>query len=77
MVHGVKRRSSSFNTGRIDHSFEDLRPDSYRDARCFFETNRNDLTMGHFTVGDRENSLLSAFMLGEITKARKIAPLPD
>ena len=22
-VHGVKRRSSSFNTGRIDHIFED------------------------------------------------------
>ena len=23
MVHGVKRRSSSFNTGRIDHLYED------------------------------------------------------
>lgn len=28
-VHGVKRRSSSFNTGRIDHIYEDLHePDS-------------------------------------------------
>ena len=24
IVHGVKRRSSSFNTGRIDHLYEDL-----------------------------------------------------
>lgn len=24
-VHGIKRRSSSFNTGRIDHLFEDVR----------------------------------------------------
>ena len=23
-VHGIKRRSSSFNTGRIDHLYEDL-----------------------------------------------------
>src|SRR3954452_1968984 len=23
MVHGIKRRSSSFNTGRIDHLYED------------------------------------------------------
>ena len=23
MVHGVKRRSSSFNTGRIDHIYQD------------------------------------------------------
>ena len=23
-VHGIKRRSSSFNTGRIDHIYQDL-----------------------------------------------------
>ena len=23
MVHGIKRRSSSFNTGRIDHIYQD------------------------------------------------------
>src|SRR3954469_9170362 len=25
-VHGIKRRSSSFNTGRIDHLYEDPQP---------------------------------------------------
>ena len=23
MVHGIKRRSSSFNTGRVDHLYQD------------------------------------------------------
>ena len=25
IVHGIKRRSSSFNTSRIDHLYQDLR----------------------------------------------------
>ncbi|PTS84217.1 GDP-mannose 4,6-dehydratase, partial [Caulobacter sp. HMWF009] len=29
-VHGVKRRSSSFNTGRIEHLYEDPHVDSRR-----------------------------------------------
>ena len=29
-VHGVKRRSSSFNTGRIDHLYEDLQKKNWR-----------------------------------------------
>lgn len=32
IVHGVKRRSSSFNTGRIDHLYQDLHE---RDLRFF------------------------------------------
>ena len=31
-VHGIKRRSSSFNTGRIDHFYQD----SYMKGRSFF-----------------------------------------
>ena len=33
LVHGIKRRSSSFNTGRIDHIYED--PHEDEDNRCF------------------------------------------
>lgn len=33
IVHGVKRRASSFNTGRIDHFYRDLHD---RDKNCFF-----------------------------------------
>ena len=29
-VHGVKRRSSSFNTGRIDHLYQDLHQDGVK-----------------------------------------------
>ena len=32
-VHGLRRRSSSFNTGRVDHLFDDFRHDA--DARLF------------------------------------------
>ena len=32
-VHGIKRRSSSFNTGRIDHIYED--PHEAEENRCF------------------------------------------
>ena len=32
MVHGVKRRSSSFNTGRIDHIYQD----PFQNRRNFF-----------------------------------------
>ncbi len=32
-VHGLKRRSSSINTSRIDHLYEDLHSDH---KRCFF-----------------------------------------
>ena len=34
-VHGIRRRSSSFNTGRIDHLLTDFRHDS--EARLFLE----------------------------------------
>ena len=30
IVHGIKRRSSSFNTGRIDHIYQDPHEDSRR-----------------------------------------------
>src|SRR3546814_13496614 len=39
IVHGVKRRSSSFNTGRIDHIHDD--PDTYGDR---FHPHYGDLT---------------------------------
>ena len=32
LVHGVKRRSSSFNTGRIDHIYQD----PFSNKRSFF-----------------------------------------
>ena len=32
LVHGVKRRSSSFNTGRIDHIYQD----PFEKKRIFF-----------------------------------------
>ena len=38
-VHGIKRRSSSFNTERIDHIFEDP-----HDANCNFNLHYGDLT---------------------------------
>jgi len=34
-VHGVRRRSSSFNTSRIDHLINDFRHD--KDARLFLQ----------------------------------------
>ena len=34
LVHGVKRRSSSFNTGRVDHIYQD----PFEKKRNFFYT---------------------------------------
>src|SRR3984893_5099812 len=30
IVHGIKRRSSSFNTGRVDHLYQDLHEEDVR-----------------------------------------------
>ena len=34
VVHGVKRRSSSFNTGRIDHLYQDPHEDGRDASSC-------------------------------------------
>ena len=39
IVHGLKRRSSSFNTGRINHIYQDP-----HDKDCFFKLHYGDLT---------------------------------
>ena len=39
IVHGLKRRSSSFNTGRINHIYQDP-----HDKDCFFRLHYGDLT---------------------------------
>ncbi len=39
MVHGIKRRSSSFNTGRVDHLFEEIHDPDRR-----FELHYGDMT---------------------------------
>ena len=39
IVHGIKRRSSSFNTGRVDHLYQDP-----HDAKLRFNLHYGDLT---------------------------------
>jgi len=55
-VHGIIRRSSSFNTGRLDHIFQD----PHVKDRTFF------LHYGDMTDGSSINSLMSKIMPDEI-----------
>ena len=38
IVHGIKRRSSSFNTGRIDHIYDKSHLKQKFESKCMLET---------------------------------------
>ena len=46
VVHGVKRRSSSFNTGRLDHLYED-RHATVESSSCIMANDRCDQSYPH------------------------------